>query len=232
MAAKRKRQISEDGDEADDGPERQCAVTRQSGDADALIRFVLAPDGQIVPDLERRLPGRGVWVTCARAILEKAINTKAFSRNLKVAVHVPIDLIERMEILLIRRAADTLALANKAGLVVAGFQKVDTALDKGSLAAVVHGSDAAEDGRGKLDRKFKAIQAAKGAKAPICAVLSIEQMSLAMGRPSVVHAGLLPGGLTERFLREAERVSRYRAPSVVSGSLPGQQIQDLPRTEG
>ena len=59
MAAKRKRQISEDGDEADDGPERQCAVTRQSGDADALIRFVLAPDGLIVPDLERRLPGRG-----------------------------------------------------------------------------------------------------------------------------------------------------------------------------
>ncbi len=239
MAAKRQHKFQDDGDGPDTGPERQCAVTRASLDPDALIRFALAPDGAIVPDLERRLPGRGVWVTCDRTIVEKAIISKAFSKSLKSPVSIPADLALRLEVMLVRRTSDALALANKAGLLVGGFQQVDSALDKGTVAAVVHGADAAADGRAKLDRKFKAIQRERGAAAPICSVLTIAQMSLAMGRPSVVHAGLLPGRLTQRFLREAERVSRYRASPAVSGQEFDAQndagidaTQDASRTEG
>jgi predicted RNA-binding protein YlxR (DUF448 family) len=219
---------------SDDGPSRMCAVTRAELPPDALIRFVRAPDGEIVPDLEQRLPGRGVWLTCNRKIVEKAIKTKAFARSLQAEAHVPADLPERLEAMLVRRASDTLALANKAGLIAPGFQQVDAALEKGHVEVLLHGADAADDGRSKLDRKFRAIQREKGLEAPIIDILTIAQMSLAIGRPSVVHAALLPGGLAKRFQREAERVSRYRStsdPLQLSGQLSGQTIHQAQDTD-
>lgn len=215
MAAERRAHGHQDA-RAEKALERQCAVTRRHGDDGDLLRFVRSPEGEIVPDLEHCLPGRGVWVGGTRETVEKAVKTKAFDRSLKSASRVAPDLADRIEAMLAKRVGATLALANKAGLVVPGFQQVDSALVKGPVSALLHGSDAAEDGAGKLDRKFKAIQGDFGRPAPIVAVLTIEQLSLAMGRPSVVHAALLPGGLTERFLREAERLQRYRSPAVAS----------------
>lgn len=212
---------------AADGIQRMCAVTRMEASPDALIRFVRSPDGQLTPDLDHRLPGRGVWVECARKTVEKAIKTKAFTRSLQAAVEVPGDLTDRLEAMLVRRAVDALALANKAGCVIAGFQQVDTALEKDGVAVLMHGFDAAEDGRGKLDRKFKAIQREKGREVAIIDNLTIEEMSLAMGRPSVVHAALIPGGLAKRFQREAERVARFR-----STSTNGQLFETNAQSEG
>lgn len=216
MAAKRQ-QHAHDGNADDNGSERQCAVTRDVLSPDDLIRFVLAPDGDIVPDLERRLPGRGVWVTCDKKIVEKALITKAFAKSLKLPVNVPPDLAERLDGLLLRRLTETLALANKAGRVVAGFQQVESALEKGQVGVLLHATEAADDGCLKLDRKFKAIQRDRGQEAPITAILTITEMSLAMGRPNVVHAALISGGLSEPFLREARRLARYRASPAVSG---------------
>ena len=206
--------------DADEGPEtgpgRTCAVTREVRDPEDLIRFVLAPDGSVVPDLECKLSGRGVWVGLSRELIEKAVKTRAFSRGLRADAKADPELAARIETLLVRRAGEILALANKAGLVCAGFQQVDSALDKASVAVLVHGSDAAADGCHKLDRKFKAIQNDLERSAPIVTALSVMEISLAMGRPSVVHAALTPGGLTERFLREAGRLVRYRTSSAAS----------------
>ena len=201
----------------DIAPERLCAVTREVLDADELIRFVRAPDGQIVPDLERRLPGRGVWVKCHRETVEKAVNSKTFSKSLKQPSLADAGLPQRIDGLLLSRLTSTLALANKAGLVVAGFQQVESGLEKAEVRVLLHGSDAAPDGCHKLDRKFKAIQRDLVLTAPIVAILTITEMSLAIGRPNVVHAALISGGLSERFLREAERIARYRASSAVAG---------------
>ena len=198
-------------------PERMCAVTREVLETDVLIRFVRAPDGQIVPDLERRLPGRGVWVKCHRETVEKAVNSKIFAKSLKQEAVVDPALMDRIDGLMLRRLTSTLALANKAGLVVAGFQQVESGLEKAEVRVLLHGSDAAEDGCHKLDRKFKAIQRDLEQAAPIVAILTITEMSLAMGRPNVVHAAFISGGLSERFLREAERLMRYRASPAVSG---------------
>lgn len=228
MAARRQQQLSTSRSEPEGDAGRLCAVTRESRPLGELIRFVAAPDGAIVPDLERRLPGRGVWLTGRRDIVEKAIQSKAFAKSLKAAVVVPADLAQRVEALLRRRVADALSLANKAGLVVSGFQQIEAAIEKGAVAAVLHGSDAAADGKGKLDRKFKAIQGSLDRPAPLLELLSTAEMSLAMGRTNVVHAALIPGGLTERLLREAERLSRYQ-------TSPGGNCQaffDVTRNEG
>lgn len=221
MAAKRNNRPADHDAASDLDVEhaRTCVVTRAALEPDDLIRFARSPDGDLVPDLEQRLPGRGVWVCCDRKTLEKAIATKAFARGFKADVRIPAGLADRIDQMLIRRLAATLSLANKAGLAVAGFQQVDAALEKGQVRSVLHGHDAAADGRSKLDRKFKAIQRDRGADAPVVDVLTISEMSLAMGRPSVVHAGLIPGGLTERFLREAERIRRYRASPEITDQV-------------
>lgn len=216
---------------AADGVQRMCAVTRVEASPDTLIRFVRSPTGELTPDLEHRLPGRGVWVDCARKTLEKAVKTKAFARGLHAAVVVPDDLADRLDGMLARRASDALALANKAGAVISGFQQVDAALEKDGVGVLLHGSDAAEDGRGKLDRKFRAIQREKGANAAIIDNLTSAEMSLAIGRPSVVHAALIPGGLAKRFLREAERIARFRSTSVPDQVLD-QPIETNAQSEG
>jgi predicted RNA-binding protein YlxR (DUF448 family) len=209
------------------GPERLCAVTRERRDPSDLIRFVLSPDSIVVPDLDRRLPGRGVWVGCNRALVEKAVQSHTFSKSLKTKAEASQDLAERVDALIVKRVTGVLSLANKAGLAVAGFEKVVSTIEKGPVRVVLHGADAAADGRLKIDRKFKAIQSSRGQRAAIVDVLTIEQMSLAIGRGSVVHAALIPGGLSDRFLEEAERLCRYRRSTIEAAPGAADEISDF-----
>lgn len=199
-----------------DATSRLCAATRVERPLEDLIRFAAGPDGEIVPDLARKLPGRGVWVTADRATVTAAVQGKAFSRSLKRPVTASADLPDRVENLMLKRLAQALALANKAGCVVFGFSQIDAELERDGIALLVHGSDAAEGGRDKLDRKFQAVCRASGQTAQIVTLLTIEQISLAMGRANVVHAGLIQAGATDRVSSEAERVMRYRAGFAAS----------------
>lgn len=214
---------------------RLCVATRARREPGDLIRFVAGPDGIIVPDLARRLPGRGVWVTADRDSIAKAVATRAFARSLKRKVTAPDDLAGLVERQLDRRVADTLALANKAGAVLTGFEKIDRALAAGDVEVLVHACEAASDGREKLDRKFLAVAGGVAARSRIVSILTVDQMSLAIGRPNVVHAALNKGGISDRFLIEAGRLSRFRSGIGHSGMPPGEvpdtaQIKDS-RTE-
>jgi predicted RNA-binding protein YlxR (DUF448 family) len=218
-----------DGQEA--GPERTCAVSRTVLAPDRLIRFVRAPDGQATPDLARRLPGRGVWVECSRSRVETAIRTGVFAKSLKQQVSASPDLAERVDKLLLRRAIDALSLANKAGLVVAGFAKVDAAVASGHCQMLVHAADAAADGAGKLTRKLRAVWQAQGNtdEPVILDTLTSADLSLAMGRANVVHAALTKGGAAANFLRDAERLQRYRASpdALAKGPRPGAKTEQV-----
>lgn len=201
-----------DTDDADErGPLRRCIVTRSELPPDDLIRFVADPSGLIVPDLARKLPGRGVWVTGERSAIETAIKGGAFAKSLKRQVKVLPDLPEAIDALFVKRLLNAVSLANKAGLVHTGAEKVEKLLDGGRAVALLHGSDGTAEGRRKLDRKFTAIQRDKGQPTPVVDWLTIEELSLAMGRSNVVHAGLIQGGATKRLLSEAERLRRYRS---------------------
>lgn len=197
---------------------RTCIATREQKPPEELIRFVPGPDGQIVPDVARRLPGRGVWVTAERGAVAEAVKRKAFARSLKRQVAVPADLPDLVERLLVKRAMDALSLANKAGLVTTGFTRIEAAIAAGSVAALLHGLEAAADGVGKLDRRFQAASRQIGRPAPIIQELTVEQMSLALGRSNVVHAALSAGGATTNFLNEVGRVTRYRSGVSASNS--------------
>ena len=196
------------------GPERQCAVTRLRHAPEDLLRFAAGPDGLVVPDLKASLPGRGVWITCARDIVEKAVSTGVFPRAFKSAVKAPDDLAMQADRLLERAALQRLSLANKAGLVICGFDKVSQALRTGRVT-LLHAGDAAADGCRKLDRLQ--IAAAHGSDPAESAVrhFNAEQLSLALGRPNVVHAALKQGGPSGKFLDAVARLEKFRAGSAV-----------------
>ncbi|WP_069622951.1 RNA-binding protein [Methyloceanibacter marginalis] len=188
--------------------QRRCAVTRAHRSKDDLIRFVLGPDDAVVPDLKEKLPGRGVWLTAAHETIAEAVKRKAFGRAFKAQVKVQEALPDRVGDLLAEAALRALSLANKAGEVVFGHSKVEEALSKGRVIAVIHASDAAEDGCRKLDGKARASTQGRGLPS-ICA-FTADELGLASGRSNVIHAALIQGGAARKFLAAAERAARYR----------------------
>jgi predicted RNA-binding protein YlxR (DUF448 family)/ribosomal protein L30E len=188
------------------GGERFCALSREAKPADEMIRFVVGPGGEVIADVKRKLPGRGLWITGTRAALEQAIERKIFSRGFKRDVRVAADLAAATGSLLERAALDALAIVAKAGQVVAGFGKTEDALSSGEAIALIHAADAAADGRRKLD----AILRKNDRQIPVIDAFSSGHLDLALGRLNVIHAALLAGPVSDTFLARTERFLRFR----------------------
>lgn len=182
-------------------PERRCIVTGETQPKAGLIRFVAGPDGQVVPDLAERLPGRGFWVTADRALLERAAGKGLFSRGAKAQVTAPPELLEMIEAGLARRVTDTLSLARKAGIAVAGFEKVKDWLAAGRVKVLLQASDGSDRGKGKL-------WTPPGGRWFGC--LTASELGLSFGRDHVIHSALAPGGLTDKLIRDASRLAGLR----------------------
>lgn len=203
----------------DDGPRtpksattRMCAVSREVRPIDELIRFVVAPTGEVIPDLKRKLPGRGLWISASRRSVAEAVRrhqfSKGFKRDVRVAPTLPTD----TEALLVRSVTEALAMAAKAGQVVAGFGKVEDALNRNETAALIHASDGAADGIRKLDAIVRQ-RGEKRGESPVIAVVNVltsEELDLALGRSNVIHAALLAGPASKTFLSRCQMLVRYR----------------------
>jgi hypothetical protein len=195
------------GDE-ETGPVRRCALTRARRPKEELIRFVLGPDGAIVPDLRERLPGRGVWLTATKDCVTDAIKRNVFAAALKTKVNVPPGLADQVDRLMSEAALNALALANKAGQVIFGFAKIEEAIANGTVITLLHAKEASEDGCRKLDGKFRA-ESRNGWVEPSRA-FGTDELSLASGRTNVIHAALIQGGAALALLAAASRLERYR----------------------
>ncbi|WP_420392447.1 RNA-binding protein [Acuticoccus sp.] len=183
-------------------------MTRRTGPPEALIRFVLSPDGVVTPDVRRRLPGRGVWVDATANSVAAAVAKRAFARGFKAQVSVPATLDEDVATLLRRAALDRLALAHKAGLVTAGFEKVRARLASGAVAALVVARDGAPDGIGKVQALAKKAANLHNERNVVDLFTSAE-LERTLGRDRVVHAALSPGRLSELFILDAARLRSY-----------------------
>ena len=181
--------------------ERKCIVTGEVQPKAGLIRFVVGPDGTIVPDVLGKLPGRGRYVAADGAALAVASKGQ-FSRSAKQSVTVPEDLAQEVERQLARRVVDLIALARKAGLAVCGFEKVKGWLAGGERVRVLlQASDGSERGKAKL-------WTPEGARYYGC--LTAEELGLAFGRQSVIHGALATGGLSDRVVEEAAKLRGLR----------------------
>lgn len=184
-----------------DEAERRCIATGETQPKDGLIRFVVGPEGQVVPDVLERLPGRGIWVSADRAALELAVKKNLFSRGAKTQVTVPADLLDQTETVLTRRLTDLIALSRKGGYAVAGFEKVKGWLAEGRAKVLLQASDGSERGKSKL-------WTPEGGRFFGC--LTATELGLAFGRQSVIHGALAAGGLTARVVEEAAKLQGLR----------------------
>jgi len=191
--------------------ERTCVVTRAVKPVDELIRFVTSPDGAVVADLKRRLPGRGVWVTATRAAVDEAVKRKAFGRGFKREVRAAPDLGREVEWLLERAALDALGIVQKAGRVKTGFAKTEAALADDPIAAVLQASDGSADGARKIAAAVMRRKMDENAgEIPIIVAFATAQLDLALGRSNVVHAALLAGPASNGFLARCQSLERFR----------------------
>ena len=186
--------------------ERRDLVSGEVMDEARLIRFVAGPDGVVVPDLARKLPGRGLWVAADRVSVEKAARKGGFSRSAKAKLTAPADLADQVERLLTRRILDGLGLAKRAGDLTSGFEKAASAISAGKAAWMIEAADGSADGRRKL------LQAAHGlAKPPrLFGLFNCDELSLALGLGNVIHLVFLAGRGCERWTIDVERLSGFR----------------------
>jgi uncharacterized protein len=198
------------------GNERQCALTREVRPVGEMIRFVVGPASEVVPDVKRKLPGRGLWITASRAAVQEAVKRHVFARGFKRDVRVGSDLADATERLIERAALDALAIAGKAGLVLAGTAKVEGALARDDLSALIHAADAGDDGRRKLDAALQRKTTEKSRQIAIVDIFTGGQLDLALNRPNVVHAALLAGPGSETFLSRVARLKRFRLPAAAT----------------
>ena len=195
---------------------------------EAMLRFALSPDGSVVPDIRRKLPGRGVWTRLSFETVSRAAAKQAFSRAFRAKAEASASLAETVDGLLESDALQSLSIANKAGLVVAGAFKVDSAIEAGDVAALIQASDGAADGAAK---RARALSAKLGPEAEAVARVDLftsGQLDLALGRANVIHAALKHGAASSAFLARADRLRRYRdsEADAAAGTTRGGEAAD------
>ena len=202
----------DDDDGGADVNGRTCIVTRQSGTPESLIRFVASPDGRVVADLKRQLPGRGCWVGAERALVEKAIARKLFARALKADVTADAALAGEIDRLLSQQLAGMMNLARKAAQFISGAAKVDQAVRAGAAVGVFHASDAAADGVRKIDQARKAWRfgMGDGVEIPAFRPFTGAELDGLLGSNSFIHAAALAGQAGEGVVKRAIMLEKYR----------------------
>jgi len=207
--------------------DRTCIVTRESGSPETLIRFVAGPDGRVVPDLKRQLPGRGCWVKADRALVDRAVQKKLFARALKTEAKTDADLGALVDRLLAADLVGMMNMARKAGQFVSGAMKVDAAVRAGAALAVFHAADAAADGVRKIDQARKAWKLGTNAEEdiPSFSLFTGAELDEVMGQNAFIHACALAGQAGEGVVKRANLLEQYRT----GGLSQKKDVADMPK---
>jgi hypothetical protein len=207
------------------GTARLCVVTREVKPIDQLIRFVVGPDQSVVPDLKRKLPGRGAWVTARRDVLATAVKRGAFARAFRADVKAAPDLPEQVKRLMERALLDALGVARKARQVVVGHAQVEAAAEQGAAVAVLHGSDAGPEGVRQILAAIRRGSAPDTPNVVVIPAFTSAQLHLALARPNVVHAALLAGRASDTVIARWRSLAYFRQaePSGKDAIQPNQE---------
>jgi uncharacterized protein len=211
------------------GTVRTCVATREARPIDQLIRFVIGPDQAVVPDLKRKLPGRGAWVTARRDVLATAVKRGAFARAFRADVKAAADLPETVERLMERAVLDALGVARKAREVVVGHAQVEAAAEQGAAVAVLHASDAGPEGVRQILAAIRRGSAPDTPNVVVIPAFTSAQLHLAFARPNVVHAALLAGRATDTVIARWRSLADFRQAEP-AGEDAIQPDREAPKT--
>jgi predicted RNA-binding protein YlxR (DUF448 family) len=182
--------------------QRRCLVSRDAFPVEQLIRFVVSPNQTIVPDIDGRLPGRGLWLRAQREIVEAACDGRHFAKAARTPVQIEPGLADRVEDLLSQRCLNIVGLARRSSDAVAGFEKVHALLKSRKSAVLFIANDGGNDGR----RKMLAI----GGNVAVIDLFSSAELGQVFGREKTVFAAIVEGGLANLLVREASRLKGFR----------------------
>jgi hypothetical protein len=225
--------VDADGEEPETGPMRRCVVTRERLPKEQMFRFVVGPDRTLIPDLAGKLPGRGIWLSASRDVIEGAHGTspkgkfpvgvsngakgrelvRAVARAARGPVQVPPNLPGVLETALIRRIGDLVGLARRAGQAIAGFEKARDWMRSHPVGLVLQASDGSEPERARF-------RSAVPDAVPVLAPLTGAELGRVMGHETVVHVALVPGRLAGSIAVEAGRLAGLRTTPSLPGSRP------------
>lgn len=211
--------------------DRKCIVTGESGEADDLIRFVIGPEDQVVPDLKRNLPGRGCWVRAERTYIEQAVAKKLFARGFKQNVAAQDNLADLVDDLLKKAALGQLGLARKAGAAIFGSAQVDKAVRAGKALAVLHSTAAAPDGVRKLTQARRATVHLGGPRIESFTLFGPDELNLAFGGGNVIHAAIMNAGPGAAALKRLNALKMYRQIADEHDMPEGQSFWDEEETD-
>lgn len=178
-------------------PNRTCALKREVGPQEDLLRFTLTPDNQVVPDFKKKLPGKGIYISNSKTALAEAIKKHKFGKNAKTDNN----LLELVENLLKNRCLEAINLARKSGTLITGFDKVIEKLKKGKVACLLMANDAGADGRKKMENAAKGIM--------ILNLFSIEELDKALNKVNTVHAALLKSEMANMVCNQINKWQNF-----------------------
>jgi predicted RNA-binding protein YlxR (DUF448 family)/ribosomal protein L30E len=187
--------------------ERRDIVSGEILPENRLVRFAAGPDGVVVPDVAAKLPGRGLWVEASAKSVAIAVEKKLFARAAKDQVTATTDLVARTEKALIARMIGDLGLARRSGALVLGFDNVLRELEGAKPPkALIEAMDGSKDGKRKLYAAAHRLEL----DCTVIETLTSAELGLALGRENVIHAAIQPGGLSDRLIFDADRLSGFR----------------------
>ena len=187
-------------------PRRFCVLTGVTHPVSKLIRFVVGPGDQIVPDICATLPGRGLWLSADRNSVNTAHDRNIFSRAARREVNVADDIADQIEDLLVKRCVELIGLARRGGRTVCGLERVRGWLEEGYVGRLVVAANcAAKDLENPLFKR---------SNVPLIRVLRTEELGRAFGREQVVFSAFKGGGLAKKFDVETARLKGFREFTV------------------
>jgi uncharacterized protein len=199
-----------------------------------MFRFVVSPDRALIPDLAGKLPGRGIWLSASRDVIEDPRGTprkgmssggmpsgvkgrelvRAIARAARGPVQVPPDLPVVLETALIRRIGDFLGLARRAGQAIAGFEKARDWMRTHPVGLVLQAADGSEAERTRF-------RSAVPDAVPVVDPLTGAELGRVFGHDTVVHVALAPGRLASSIAMDAGRLAGLRTAGLWTDSQAG-----------
>jgi len=210
------------------GPERKCILSGEIASRERLIRLAISPDGDVLPDVLARAPGRGAWIAVCRQDLENAqangklggALARAFGKSATgKALTIPEDLGERIEAALLRAFTDRLGLEMRSGKLLTGSDRIAEHARAGKARFLAHAADASPDGAKKLDQAMRVGLDQEGSgRTGMRLPLDRAALSVALGRDNVVHLALTDAAATQRVADQLRRLLQFQGQAAATGN--------------